>query len=101
MLYLKKKDKKFRQGFNKFELKKKVLKFIKIVLIKKLNFFNVYLNRFNKYQRFLSYSKVKIKKRCVLTNRSKGISRLYSMSRIKMLQYLRLGLIPGYKKAVW
>ncbi len=44
---------------------------------------------------------VRLKNRCVLTNRSKGVYRQFRMSRVRLREMLANGLIPGYKKAVW
>ena len=46
-------------------------------------------------------SKIQLKNRCILSNRNKGVLSKYSISRIKMLELLRFGLVCGYKKAVW
>ncbi len=46
-------------------------------------------------------SLVRLKNRCVLTNRSKGIYRKFRLSRIRLREMLANGIIPGYKKAVW
>jgi small subunit ribosomal protein S14 len=46
-------------------------------------------------------SLVRLKNRCILTNRSKGVYREFRLSRIRLREMLANGLIPGYKKAVW
>jgi len=47
------------------------------------------------------YSKTLIKNRCVLTNTSKSLIKPFSVSRMSFRHMLRLGLISGYRKAVW
>jgi len=46
-------------------------------------------------------SKTLLRNRCVISGRSNSINKQYNLSRIVMREYLQLGLIPGYKKAVW
>lgn len=50
---------------------------------------------------FRQISKNKLKLRCVLTNRNKGIVRAYSISRIKMRELMQFGILPGSKKLIW
>ena len=47
------------------------------------------------------YSKTKIQRRCLITNRGKVSSRVFRVSRIKLREMLKYSIIPGYKKAVW
>jgi ribosomal protein S14 len=101
------KDKKFRQQFIQSELKYKILKFILIRLLNypkslkvKQKFLYLKIQKLIKALSSLK-SKVKIQKRCILTNRSRGVLQAYSISRIKFLELCRFGIIPGYKKAVW
>ena len=46
-------------------------------------------------------SKVKIVRRCILTNRGRGIIRPYHFSNSIFRNLNQFGLIPGYRKAVW
>jgi len=95
------KNKKVRIVFFKHEKEKCVSKFLK---------FNLLNN--NKPKRFLSFllnltnttkkiSKVQIKNKCVLTGRNKSVDKKYSFSRIVLLNMFRIGIVPGYRKAVW
>lgn len=47
------------------------------------------------------YSKTKIVRRCVFTNRGRAVLRPYSISRTFLRECLLFGVVPGYKKAVW
>lgn len=47
-----------------------------------------------------NFSKTKIVRRCIVTNRSRGSIRPYNISRMKLRELLQFGIIPGYKKAV-
>lgn len=47
-----------------------------------------------------NFSKTKMVRRCILTNRSRGSIRPYNISRIKLRELLQFGIIPGYKKSV-
>ena len=46
-------------------------------------------------------SKVRVVRRCVLSNRGKGVLRPFGISRIYLREMMRFGLVPGYVKAVW
>lgn len=46
-------------------------------------------------------SKVRIVRRCVLSNRGGGVLRPFGISRIYLREMMRFGFIPGYAKAVW
>lgn len=46
-------------------------------------------------------SKVRLVRRCVLSNRGRGVLRPFGVSRIYLREMMRFGLIPGYAKAVW
>jgi small subunit ribosomal protein S14 len=101
MKYLKIKDRSIRNLNSKLELKKKLLKFLFINLQNKLICFNTFNIKFLKYYKRIKTSKVSIKNRCILTNRSKGVNRTYSLSRLKLREYLQFGIFPGFKKSVW
>jgi ribosomal protein S14 len=55
----------------------------------------------NLNKKLMKISKSKINNRCILTNRRRSINNKYAISRLKMLELMKLGIIPGYKKAVW
>jgi|SRR5690554_415531 len=46
-------------------------------------------------------SLTKLNNRCSLTNRGRSILSKFKLSRIQIREFLSLGLVPGYKKAVW
>jgi len=46
-------------------------------------------------------SKTKIVRRCTLTTRSRVSHRKLGISRIKLREMLKAGILPGYSKAVW
>lgn len=101
------KDKALRKLVNQTELKAKILKFVRIrvlnypclksikkkFLLLKVQTLLKSLNR--------TKSKVKLQRRCILTNRGRGVLQAYSISRLKFLELCRFGIIPGYRKAVW
>lgn len=104
MQSLKYKDIKNRYRFYKREVEKNAIKFLFIKMSndkaiskedqKKLRFFfqNKLANK---------YSKTKIQRRCLITNRGKVSSRNIRVSRIKLREMLKYNIIPGYQKAVW
>lgn len=50
---------------------------------------------------FQANTKVKIKNRCILTGRSKSVSRDYRLSRIQFRELGRAGNITGLRKSSW
>jgi ribosomal protein S14 len=102
MLSSKVKDLKERRVFCKSE---------KLRIIEKFLFFNVLNNKCSgsrsKYlcNFLLNFkkgpSRVKILRRCILSNRSRGVLRPFGISRIHLREMMQFGLVPGYSKAVW
>lgn len=98
MLFRKVKDLKLRKKFQQNEVVNTSVKFL----------FTNYFNKnkdINKCQDFLNlkqknYSKTKIVRRCILTNRSRGSIRPFNVSRVKLRELFQFGIIPGYKKSV-
>ena len=93
------KDKKRRKLFKKSESKRRELK---AIIYNKENSMELR----NKAQIALSKlpkdsSKIRIKNRCVLTGRSKGVFRYFKLSRIQLRQLTLEGNIPGYSKTSW
>lgn len=99
MLFRKIKDLKLRKKFQQNEIANTSVKFLFT------NYFNKNKN-INRCQDFLNlkqknYSKTKIVRRCILTNRSRGSIRPFNVSRVKLRELFQFGIIPGYKKSVW
>ena len=93
-----------RDKFLKQEFLKKIYKVLVITLLNqkihvKKTFLLLKLAQLQK--KISKISKIQLKNRCILSNRNKGILSKYSISRIKMLELLRFGIVCGYKKAVW
>jgi ribosomal protein S14 len=105
MLAKKIKDLNSRKKFYRLEYLKRIYKVLLLnLLTNKIHFKKkaVLILKFRKIQKkYTQISKVQIKSRCILSNRSHGILRKYSLSRIKMRELLQFGILPGYKKAVW
>lgn len=99
MLFAKKRDIKLRTNLNKKELLQNSFKYVrtnflgKIEKKEKIPFF------FNDFH-FKNNSKVKLVRRCVLNNRSRGLTKPYNVSRIKLRELIQFGIVPGYKKSV-
>lgn len=109
MKYLIKKDTKLRKKHNILELKNLCLKFF---IIYTLNFNKIKNNQYIFFKFFssknfnsfinLRYNKSKIVRRCILTGRSRGsIRSVGNISRSCLKDLFSMGLVPGYKKAVW
>jgi len=92
------KDKILRNKNFKNEYKILILKFL--LTNSKLNI-KTRLKLINKQKKIKTFSNIKFVNRCTLTNRNRGNLRFFKLSRIKLRELLSLGLIPGYKKAVW
>jgi ribosomal protein S14 len=46
-------------------------------------------------------SKTIVSRRCVFSNKNKICVKNYQVGRHKLLEMLKAGVVPGYKKAVW
>lgn len=98
ILYIK--DKNRRNIFSRLEKKRIVLNYI----LKNIAVDNEIRERaFLQLQAFSLKGAfiTKIKNRCVLSNRSRGVYRKFKLSRIFFKQYALQGLIMGAKKASW
>lgn len=98
MLFRKVKDAKLRKQFRQKEVLTTSLKFIYT------NYFNKNKNS-SKIEQFINlkqknYSKTRVVRRCILTNRARGSIRPFNVSRIKLRELLLFGIVPGYKKSV-
>jgi len=108
MKYLLYKDKKNRISYFQIEKKNQIYKFIlKNLLNKKKNeekdfYFNklLSLSFFKKFYQTKN-SSVRVVKRCILTNRGRGVSKKFGASRFVLRNLMQFGLVPGYSKAVW
>ena len=104
MLFLKKKDLKFRIFYKNIETKIKILKFLllryKIDLKndsnnKKLQIIKILLSKKIKNTKFF---KSKIVKRCIITNHNKCVFSKFRVSRHIFREYALFGILPGIKK---
>lgn len=92
-------DKKRRQLVAKYELKRLQLKtIIQTTSLPKDIRWDANL-KLAKLPR--NSSSVRIRNRCVITGRSRGIYRFFKMSRILFRQYASSGFLPGVKKSSW
>ncbi len=113
MKFAKLKDFFKRGNFKKQEIFRLKLKFL---FVNKLNFNNTIRSLSSKkkvnirllYLKNLllkisknKFSKTKLVRRCILTNRSRGSLQTFGVSRSFLRELLQFGIIPGYKKAVW
>lgn len=104
MLSSKIKDIKIRKKLYNSELNKRLNKFLftnilgnkclNPILKQKARFF--LLNLVNKRS-----SKTRITRRCSLTNRGRVSDSKLGISRIKLREMLKAGIVPGYNKAIW
>ena len=109
MKYLVKKDTKLRKTHHLFEYKNVCLKFFFTFI---LNLKHKSKNQYFYFKFFSSldlsnilqskHSKSRIVRRCVLTGRGRSsIRSVGNISRTVLKDFFSMGLIPGYKKAVW
>lgn len=106
MQHLKLKDIKIRKRFFKLENFLKTYQFLfiylksnKTLLCDKNKTFST--SFFKLLKKFQKTSKIKIKSRCVMSNRGKSVSKHFGLSRIYLREFLQFGIISGYTKAVW
>jgi ribosomal protein S14 len=101
MLKNKRKNSNNIKNYNKFELRRKVNKFISINLLSNNTKKTLTFPNFSKTSKTKNYSKTKIKTFCNLTKTSKSVSSKYYLGRSSLREFLSFGIVPGYKKAVW
>jgi ribosomal protein S14 len=99
MKHLAYKDKKLRKNYAKIENSRAIIKMLlnnhfisdktKIVLTYKLN------------QLVKQSSITKIRNRCVYTSRGRSVNRKFHLSRSQTRDFFLMGIVPGFKKAVW
>lgn len=93
------KDLKRRIQFAQNEKKRIILKFLlnntRLSMEQRL-LLNEKLQKLNK-----KTNNTKINNRCSVTYRGRSNLRLFRLSRIRLRELISLGLVPGYKKAVW
>ncbi len=93
------KDQKKRMQFAKYEKDRIILKFLlnntALTLEQKI-FLHEKLQKINK-----KTNNTKINNRCSITYRGRSNLNLFKLSRIRLRELISLGLVPGYKKAVW
>lgn len=97
MFYKNIKDKKLRQILNQKESSLLLKKFVFIKMLQKNKTKAVIFLSSNSFKKF---SRVKIRRRCIYTNRSRSVLTKYNISRIKLREMLSFGYLPGYKKSV-
>ena len=83
--------------------KKKKFLFINLLSRKNLGLNNkvITLLLLKLQNQFKRSSKIRLTNRCILSNRGKGVNKLFGLSRIMMRDLIQFGIIPGYTKAVW
>jgi ribosomal protein S14 len=106
MLHTKIKDLKFRKKYSHIEKKYLVNTFLFKNIMTKINL-NHFDNSLKKQiiLKCLHKKKLRVKtrsvRRCVYTNRSRGVLRDFKISRSLLRELMGFGIIPGYKKASW
>ncbi len=104
MLSSKIKDLKLRKKVHNTEINKNISRFMFINILNNKELTSdvkkkalVYLFKLlNKGE-----SKTKIVRRCSLTTRSRVSYRKLGISRVKLREMLKAGVLPGYNKAIW
>jgi small subunit ribosomal protein S14 len=98
MKHLISKDRKRRNNFRLFELSyvvgKTVASMRHLSSVQRVHFFS--LLRSAKASTF-----VRLRNRCVVTGRSRSVSREFRISRIKFREMASFGLLPGVRKSSW
>jgi len=99
MKYLQERDKIRRSIFEKFEKQRLCLKALS--KDKRLSFSNRLLYKLKLSIYIKNSSKTRIKNRCVVTGRSRGVIKYFRMSRIEVRQLALKGFMYGIRKASW
>lgn len=89
-------DKKRRELFKKYEFRRLILKSLlcnELLSFTEKNCIRYLLNKMPK-----NSSGVRIRNRCILTGRGRGVIRKYRLSRIMLKKYCLLGYVPGIVK---
>jgi len=92
------KDIKIRKQFAKNEVNTIALKFLQTYYFNK----NTSANKLGEILKTKqkNYSKTKIVRRCIITNRGRGSIRPFNVARSKLRELFQYGIIPGYKKSI-
>lgn len=90
-----------RQRYNTNELELLILKVIAYNKILPIQERKNYQKQLNIKSQTLDSRITRIKNRCLMTGRSKGIIKKYKISRIAFKQLANQGLIPGIRKSSW
>jgi len=107
MIFLQVKDFKFRKKYYKFEKLRQIKKYTITSLLSNLNYSNTTNIKRHRFFYLISklnkkiISKVKLVRRCILTNRSRRVIRPYHISHTVFRNLNQFGLIPGFKKSIW
>jgi ribosomal protein S14 len=104
MLSIKKKDFFLRSKFNNLEKTQSLDKLVSINLsfktfLSKKRTKNFAVSRLNRSKSLVS--KVKVNRRCILTNRSRSVVRKYNLSQSTFQKISKRGWIFGSQKACW
>ena len=92
-------DKRNRLLFKKFELKHISIKTLandSKISANLRHKFNLELNELPR-----NCSITRIRNRCIITGRSRGVYKKLKISRILAKEYINSGLLPGYTKSSW
>nr|YP_009092489.1 ribosomal protein S14 [Cyanoptyche gloeocystis]AIM52075.1 ribosomal protein S14 [Cyanoptyche gloeocystis] len=96
-------NKKYRAIYNIYEIKINIIKSImnnqKICYIDKYIILRNLKIKSNLKQKYIL--KTKIRNRCIITNRSKGIVNLLRISRITLRELVSNGFIANFLKSSW
>jgi ribosomal protein S14 len=102
MLFKKLKDQKIRKAVKKAENFKKVNKFLNYHFLLETKKSSITLNVKSVLSRSQHrITKTRVTRRCILTNRNRGITRPYNISRTVLRELMQFSVLPGYSKAVW
>lgn len=99
MKYLGLKDQKRRKQFFEYEKIRIILKYL--LQKENLSVKDRILITKNLESLPKDSSITRLRNRCVITNRGRGVLQSFRLSRIQLREMFSLGIVPGYKKSVW
>lgn len=94
----------YKVQFNRIEKFKKLNKFLFIFLLNKNIPIHLYIKNKILFFKFLKKLNKKylrlITRRCLFSNRNRGVFRPFNLSRLVLRNLIQFGSLPGYKKSI-
>lgn len=94
--------KKFLRNINLLKKKQYLILTLKSIVLNNRIDYHIRVYYYFKFLKLLKYTKMcKLKTRCILSNNSRFLIRIFGLNRIKLKKFFNLGYINGYSKSSW